>query len=129
MKVLWGAVAKQTGWKLGYLDAAVGDAGFLSEVQYDYLVGQFKDMAQCADPMKCPTVDVEAIGDEIFELKDKGGILGKLNVRVYFLMDGKKKMIVVLSVYKKEDEGMIPRWLKKRLSNRRTIVKAALAKK
>lgn len=125
MKIVWGKVAKQTGWKLGYLDATVGESGFLNEKQYDYLVDQFREMSKCVDPVRCPTVDVEQVG-EFWELRDKGGILGKLNVRVYFAVVAKKKFIVVLSVYKKEDEGAIPRWLVKRLANRLDVVRNAL---
>ncbi len=55
---------------------------------------------------------------EFWELKDKGGTLGKINVRVYFKFDDKKNEIVVLSAYKKEDDGAVPKHILIRIRNR-----------
>lgn len=127
MKVIWGRVVKQTGWRMGRLDVTKSEGMFLSEVQHDYLVEQFHDMGTFKNPLECPTVVLERVED-FHALKDKGGVLGKLNVRVYFMIDTKRKAIVVLSVYKKEDEGDLPKWLMKRLRNRLAQAKASLEK-
>lgn len=65
-------------WDLGYLDAAAKDARrFLAEAQYAHIVQQFDDLAGESDPAQSDTVDVRPI-DDFFELRDKGGLLGRL---------------------------------------------------
>lgn len=56
--------------------------------------------------------------EEFWELKEKGGILGKINLRVYFMFNQAGNEIVVLHTYKKEDEGSPPPDLKIKLRNR-----------
>jgi hypothetical protein len=47
---------------------------------------QVKELAMEVDPTHPATVTVEAIED-FYELKEKGGILGKKNIRVFFGID------------------------------------------
>lgn len=121
MKLVWGAVSKKTGWKLGYLDVSSKDADFLTDEQYDYVVDQFFDMADFHDPLQCQTVDVRRFED-CFVLHDKGGILGKINLRVYFTILWDKKAIIVLASFKKEAENQVPRAMKMRIERRLEFV-------
>jgi len=55
---------------------------------------------------------------EFWELKIKGGVLGKKNIRVYFKHHQSANEIVVLHTYKKEDDGQAPRHIPIKLKNR-----------
>ncbi|MBI4564587.1 MAG: hypothetical protein HY716_07850 [Planctomycetes bacterium] len=126
MELKRGAKADDAIWNLWYLDVVQEDSGFLSSRQHDYLVEQFKDMARYKDPALCPTVDVRKVED-YYALHDKGGILGKTNVRVYFSVEPKHKAIVTLCTYKKEEEAQMPKHLKIRIANRIERARALLA--
>lgn len=105
-------------WELGYLEAAEREARkLLTDEQYDHVVGLFDDLAYESDPTKSQTLDVSPIED-FYELSDKGGILGKINVRVYFTVVEDKRLILALSVYKKEEEGKTPEHIKIKVRNR-----------
>jgi len=69
---------------------------------------------------------IEKFGD-FWELKDKGGVLGKKNMRVYFAFNPETNEVVVLKTYKKEDDGSPPPSLKVGLRNRyREYLRGAL---
>jgi mRNA-degrading endonuclease RelE of RelBE toxin-antitoxin system len=96
-------------WELGYLEKAATEARkFLSEEQIAHVVELFDQLAYEPDPARSERVDVRKIED-FYEVRDKGGVLGKINVRVYFTVLGKHRVILALHVYKKEDEGKPPR--------------------
>jgi hypothetical protein len=115
-------------WDLAYLKVASEEGRtFLSEVQYDHAVHQFEALACEKDPShpKC-AVDVQSHGD-FLEMRDKGGVLRKINLRVYFiLVDKPSKTIVVLGAYKKEDEGQTPRQVVIKMRNRAKVAKSLL---
>lgn len=95
-------------WGVFYLAQAREEAhSLLSEAQYHHVADQFKQMALEAEPTRSPLVDVRPIED-FFELRDKGGPLGKLNLRVFFTIDHNNRAIVVLGTVKKEAEGRTP---------------------
>jgi len=77
--------AEQTAtWQLAYIDAAERDARkFLNEDQYAHAVQLFDELSLESNPRCSTTQDVRPI-DEFYELRDKGGILGRINLRVYF---------------------------------------------
>lgn len=105
-------------WSVYYLSIAREEAmAFLNDGQYAHAVELVRALASEADPTHPSTVTVEAVED-FYELKDKGGILGKINLRVYFTVNPKEKMIVVLGAIKKEAEGQTPAWVKIRIRNR-----------
>ena len=62
-------------------------------------------------------VNVKPIED-YHELRDKGGILGKINLRIYFLVIPKDKSILVLGAVKKESDKQTPNWIKIRIRSR-----------
>ena len=61
---------------------------------------------------------------EFWELKEKGGVLGRKNIRVYFRFDSEANEVVVLHTYKKEDDGQAPPHIMIRLKNRWNLYKA-----
>ncbi len=81
--------------------------GFLDEAQYQHLAIQFRELAGEADPTHSKLVSIDKIED-FYELRDKGGILGHINVRVFFGIDDASRAIVVLGAIKKEKQGATP---------------------
>lgn len=105
-------------WNVAYLSVAREEAmRFLNEEQYAHAVDLVRALASEPDPTHPSTVTVETI-EEFFELKDKGGVLGKINLRVYFIIDRSEKLIVILDAIKKEADGQTPTWVKIRVRNR-----------
>lgn len=90
------------------LSQAYSDARqFLAEPQYKHLSRQIRELARQEDPTHSETIDVRAI-ENFFELRDKGGILRKINARVFFACIKETRTIIVLGAMKKENEGSIP---------------------
>jgi hypothetical protein len=105
-------------WHVGYLSVARDEAmGFLNDEQYAHAVDLVRALASEVDPSHPSTVTVEAVED-FFELKDKGGVLGKINLRIYFTINREEKAIVIIAAIKKEAEGQTPSWVKIRVRNR-----------
>ncbi len=101
-------------WDVWILDLAYKDAmKFLDEDQYGHISLQVRELALELDPTHSAMLSVDAVQD-FFELREKGGPLGKINVRVFFFLDTRKEQdssnhaIVVLGAIKKENEGRTP---------------------
>lgn len=105
-------------WNIKFWPPAASETGFLNCAQYWHVADQLKDLARCQEPTRCPTVDIAPI-DEFWELKDKHGVLGKINLRVFLITDPDDRSIVVLGVHKKEDEGQLRTAIKTRILRRR----------
>ena len=119
---------KTQSWRLRYLDAAVKEGRkILDDIQYAYAVEAFDEIAFARNPKSPETHDVRPIF-EFFELRDKGGHLGNINLRCYFSVQEEERQIVVLSVYKKEDEGQAPNRIVRRARNRLRHVKRLIEK-
>lgn len=56
--------------------------------------------------------------ENFFELKDKGGVLGKINLRIYFAVFDDFEAVVVLGCWKKEAEGKVPAYTLIRMRGR-----------
>lgn len=122
-----GIVNESPKWKLGYLEAAEADGRkFLTEEQYAHAVQLFDELAYEIDPTKSETQEIRKI-HEFYELCDKGGVLGKINLRVYFAIVNDMKLILALAAYKKEDEGQVPPYIVIRVRNRLRRAKEILA--
>ena len=92
-------------WTVLVLEVAHKEAkGFLNEDQYEHLVMQLRDLAREADPTHSRTQSIDAVED-YHELRDKGGILGGMNVRVFFMLDKNQSSLVVLGAIKKQNDG------------------------
>lgn len=125
-EVIWRKLGEKTKWRVGYHFLANTDGGFLSNEQHDQLVRLFLEMAEYADPLSARIARVERISD-YYELKEKGGIFKKLNVRVYFTIEEDSRTIVVMSVYKKEEEGKVHRHMLLRNKERLRRIRKQLA--
>jgi hypothetical protein len=85
--------------------------------QYAHVVDLLRTLASEADPRRAVCVTVEPVED-FFELKDKGGVLGKINLRVFFVVVDEERVILVLAAVKKEAMGKTPEWMKIRVRHR-----------
>ena len=105
-------------WSLAYVDVAAKEGKrILDETQYAHALQQIEELARADDPRRPATLDVKSI-ERFFELRDKGGVLGRINLRVYFAVLDDSHTIIVLGCYKKEDEGQLPTRIKVRIRNR-----------
>lgn len=95
-------------WDVAILDLAHREAReFLTSAQYRHLAAQVKEMAKLAEPTTSDTVDIRDVA-ELWEIRDKGGILGNINARIFFGMDHKKRTIVILGALNKKNDGPTP---------------------
>ncbi|MGH7135971.1 MAG: hypothetical protein ACREHD_09540 [Pirellulales bacterium] len=95
-------------WTVLVLDSAFKEAmAFLSEGQYQHLAMQVKELAREGDPTHSVTNDVRSIED-FYEIRDKGGVLGNLNVRIFFTLEKNTSSLAVLGVIKKQNDGPTP---------------------
>jgi hypothetical protein len=106
-------------WTVLVADVAYAEATkFLNQDQYLHMAMQVKELARESDPTHSQTASVDAVED-FFELRDKGGILGGMNVRVFFLLDKANGALVVLGAIKKQNDGPTPKADKMRMARRR----------
>jgi hypothetical protein len=90
------------------LDQAYKEATqLLDDDQYAHLAAQVKDLARESEPTRSRTVDVRPVED-FYEIRDKGGILKRLNIRVFFLVHKAKRLLVILGVMNKKNDGPTP---------------------
>ena len=79
-----------------------------NKAQIQHTVMQVKELCREADPTHPKTVSVDTIED-FHELRDKGGILGGINLRVFFFLDKVRGAeIVVLGAIRKRNNGQPP---------------------
>ncbi|MCC7291232.1 MAG: hypothetical protein IT449_04115 [Phycisphaerales bacterium] len=118
LRSLGQAGGSQRVWSLAYLDVTATEGRkLLTEDQYAHLVQQFEALSCEEDPRRSRTQDIRQIED-FWELREKGGLLGRMNVRVYFTVLESERLILVLKVYKKEEEGQTPGYVKIAVRNR-----------
>lgn len=95
-------------WTVEYLVVAREEAmKVLTETRYHHLADQFRELARLDDPTRSDLSDLDAVED-FYELRDKGGPLGKLNVRVFYAVYTRRRLIAVLGFIKKEADGKTP---------------------
>jgi len=106
-------------WSVKYLTIAENEARRIlqHQHQYDHVVDQIRDLARHTDPTHPSTQNVEKFAD-FFELKEKGGPLGRINLRVFFIVQQEQREIVLLGHYKKEVDGATPRAVVRKISRR-----------
>ena len=105
-------------WTVWIADIAHREARkFLNTDQYQHIAMQVKELAREDDPTHSETASVDAIED-FHELRDKGGILGGMNVRVFFYLDKPNKAFVILGAIKKQNDGPTPKPDKIRMARR-----------
>ena len=95
-------------WNVEIFDQAFEEAmAFLDEDQYAHLASQVRELATQEDPTHSETIDVRPVED-FYEIRDKGGILHRLNVRVFYFVYKPTRTIVVQGAFKKENNGPTP---------------------
>ena len=100
------------------LDCVHNEAlSILTEAQYQHLSLQVKELAGHDDPPHSDVLTLRPI-ENFFELKDKGGILGKLNIRVFYGIDHNKRAIIILGIINKQNDGPTPAGDKVRIRRR-----------
>ena len=63
-------------------------------------------LVEWGDRKATSDLDVKQCGD-FWELRLKGGFLGKINLRIYFAFISERREIVVLMTYKKEEDRRV----------------------
>jgi hypothetical protein len=106
-------------WDVWLLPFVYDEAtGFLSCVQYRHARMQVQELAREKDPTHPLTASVDAIED-FHELRDSGGILGGINLRIFFYLDKPKAALVVLGSIKKQNNGPTPLGDRRRMARRK----------
>ncbi|MFH1922046.1 MAG: hypothetical protein ABIP48_19445 [Planctomycetota bacterium] len=80
----------------------------LTDLQYDHIVDILKRLVDFGNPEEMADLDIKPIGS-FYELKEKWGVLGRINLRVYFGTISEDHELVIAKTYKKEDDGPTPR--------------------
>jgi hypothetical protein len=117
---VWQGDGPPPGYKFTVLiaDLAYREArGFLTFDQYEHAASFVKELAEEDDPTRSATQRIEAI-DTYHELKDKGGILGKINLRVFFHVDQSRSALIILGAINKANEGQTPKAVRIRMRRR-----------
>lgn len=91
-------------WDVALLSFVFKERKFLNKEQRKHLASEVKELARQLDPTHSDTISIDNIED-FHELRDWGGILDDLNVRIFFGVDKKARAIVVLGVIKKKNNG------------------------
>jgi mRNA-degrading endonuclease RelE of RelBE toxin-antitoxin system len=108
-------------WNVEILDQAFEEAmGFLDEDQYAHLANQIRELARQDDPTHSDAIDIRPV-EGFHEIRDKGGVLRKLNVRVFYAVHKPTRAIVVLGTIKKENNGPTPTGDRIRMRRRRRL--------
>ena len=108
-------------WNVVIFDKAHRESvDVLNEDQHHHMAEQVKELAREEDPTHSETASVDAVED-FHELRDKGGILGGLNVRVFFCLDKPRRSIVVLGTFVKKNDGATPPPVKIRIKRRKRL--------
>lgn len=94
-------------WGVIVLDAAYREAIKVlgTGAKYDHAKGLVRELASHLDPTHSESVDVVAVY-EFFEIRDWGGILYPVNLRIYLHVDYKNHRIVILCVDDKKSQNL-----------------------
>lgn len=106
-------------WTVVILDVAYREARrtLTNEAQYEHMALQVKELAREDEPARSRVVSIDKVED-FYELRDKGGVLGGINVRLFFGLDDSERSIVVLGLIKKQNDGPTPLGDKVRMRRR-----------
>ncbi len=104
-------------WGVGLLSVLGRESKFLSREQRKHLAAQVKDLARQEDPTHSDSISLDDVED-FHELRDWGGVLAGLNVRIFFGVDKQNRLIIVLGVFNKKNNGPTPLGVKVRIRQR-----------
>lgn len=95
-------------WTVLIFDVAHDEAlEFLTDAQLEHMQAHVRELAKLAEPTRSATIDVRPVED-IWEIRDKGGVLKKIAARVFFGVDHDSRRLIVLGSLKKENDGQTP---------------------
>lgn len=78
----------------------------LTEREYWYVVPFVRRLSEFGDLKSTADLDIKQIND-FWELRLKGGFLGRKNIRIYFAFVAERHEVVVLMTYKKEEDRRV----------------------
>lgn len=114
-------------WTPGFLQHAENEGKkLLNEPQYAHAVQSVLRLCEEDDPTHpTPLSDVKSI-DEFYELRDKHGVLGKINLRIFFALFKKERALVVLGVWNKKNQNQTPPRIVKRMKWRKRTAESLI---
>ena len=80
----------------------------LNDLQYEYIRQMVQRLEDFGNRKELCDLDIRSIST-FWELREKGGVLGKINLRVYFGLMPEEGEVVIAMAYKKEEEDQVPR--------------------
>lgn len=102
----------QIRWAVVVLRAAKTEGQkILTDAQYNHVVSVLQRLVDFPDREELADLDIKHIDGDVYELREKGGVLQRINLRVYFAALKKRREIVVLKTYKKEQDRQVPRYV------------------
>jgi mRNA-degrading endonuclease RelE of RelBE toxin-antitoxin system len=107
-------------WTVEFLTIAENEALKIltRQCQYEHVKDQIRELARHEDPKHSQTLRLQQVGD-VWELKEKGGPLGKINLRVFYHVEQETRTIVLLGHYKKQNDGPTPPPVKRAMARRK----------
>jgi hypothetical protein len=116
-------------WVVVALDVAKAEGRkILSAVQYEHIKEILQRLVDFGDKEELSDLSIEQIGS-FWELREKGGVLGRINLRVYFGTLPEDWELVVAKTYKKEDNGKTPQHIVEQVEDRLEVYKLGGRKK
>lgn len=89
----------------------------LTDEQYWYVVGIERRLTEFGDKKAMSDLRISQFGN-FWALKLKGGMLKRINLRIYFSHQPKLREVIVLKTYKKEDDRRVYPGLEDTLEDR-----------
>jgi hypothetical protein len=80
----------------------------LNDGEYWHVVNILRKLVDFNDSAAMSELDIKPI-DGIYELREKGGLLGKKNMRFFFDAFPKANKLVIARAYRKDEEDQTPR--------------------
>jgi sRNA-binding carbon storage regulator CsrA len=105
--------------------AAKDCEGFLTPGQRCHVRDLWWRLSAWGNNSELSDLRVEKLQGSLWELKAKGSVLGKTNVRIYFAPLAKQRQVVILGVWKKEQVGKTPSHILRRMQNRLRVYQAS----
>ncbi|QDV56401.1 hypothetical protein [Rosistilla oblonga] len=95
-------------WSAWVLDVANSEIrNTFAKPAVEHLILQVQELAREPSPSSSDILRIEKVED-FFELKDKGGVLGNVNARLFFGIDKRERAIVIIGGMKKQNNGKTP---------------------
>jgi hypothetical protein len=105
-------------WAVIVLDAAKKEGHrLLTDTQYEHIVEIVKRLTDFGNAEELRDLDIQPISS-FWELREKWGPLGKINLRIYFGTMPEVQELIIAKAYKKEEEGQTPAYVIVSVENR-----------